>query len=62
MGQILPFPVTSSSAIDEAWENYASLVRAYHESPGLRADRQHVEAMWKAYQAFGALFCAREKP
>ena len=58
MGAILPFP--RQKPLDEAWDRYAALVRASQNDPDLAADREHIEATWRAYRRFGELFSASE--
>lgn len=50
---------TSLSA-DAAWERYAELVRASADDRRLLADRQHCEAVIRAYEQFREAFLALE--
>jgi hypothetical protein len=58
MGAILPFP--RQKPLNEAWNHYAALVRASQRDPDLAADRDHIEATWRAYRRFGELFSASQ--
>lgn len=49
-------PIAQPSPIDQAWEEYAILMRAMNDNPALRLDRQHVENALRAYARFRDLF------
>lgn len=52
------FPITSKSAVDEAWEAYIALWEAEQADPGLAADRAHVERRVAAHVRFCELYAA----
>lgn len=54
--EIIPF----RTDIDAAWDNYSSLLRMTDDNPELRFDRNHTQAVLRAYKRFRDLFLGME--